>query len=364
MLRTFLFLTACFLVLSVTLVGNSYLPAASAENEPKTEIDSSAPREQRREGAQEADREAAKQVVVAKVNGSEVTLDALLRAMNQIARKYARGTDPMAAQWAAQIKSEALERVIFEELAVQEAKRQGINPANEEINKAIQQSKERAGSDDAFREYLHELGMDEEGYRAQIERRHRYERIIDQEIFAKAKVEEKHLKKEYKKVKHQYVTPEKLFVDDVFFIMKGDEKRVRARAEEVLKVVRTKEDKDVYDQVLDGTFIVRRLEVKAHRHPAIYQAAKKMDVGELSHVIKDQDGFHIVKVAIKNPAEQQPYEKVRGLLEQQFKSAAVEEIRNEWHKALKKKADIEILFDAAENNLGERGGDSDKGSDS
>ncbi len=363
MLRTFLFLTACILVLSVTLVGNSYLPAASAESEPKAEIDSGAPSEQRSEGEQEADREAAKQVVVAKVNGSEVAMDSLLRAMNQIARKYARGTNPMAAESAAEIKSEALERVIFEELAVQEAKRQGINPANEEINKAIQQAKESAGSDDAFREYLDELGMDEEGYRAQIQRRHRYERIIDQEIFAKAKVEEKLLKKEYKKVKHKYVTPEELLVDDVFFIMKGDEKRVRARAEQVLKVVRTKEDKNVYDQVLDGTFIVRRLKVKEHRHPAIYQTVIKMDVGELSNVIKDKDGFHILKVAIKNPAEQQPYEKVRGLLEQKYKGAAVEERRKEWHKALKKKADIEILFDPSENKVKERGV-SDKRSDS
>ncbi len=78
----------------------------------------------------------------------------LMRAMNIVAPKYSKNARQRRLKLSGKIRKEALDRLIFEELAVQEAIRQGINPAPEAIEKVVAQVRENAGSEEAYREYL------------------------------------------------------------------------------------------------------------------------------------------------------------------------------------------------------------------
>lgn len=293
--------------------------------------------------AEEARRSAeeAGKIIVARVNGADINMFMLTRAMNRVAPKYIKEGETPTPETTAKIRNEALNKLIFEELAVQEAIKQGINPAPEAIEKVVGQVKENLGSEQAYREYLVKNNLTEDTLKKLIERSQRYELITAREGYGKVKVDEKLLQDEYAKEKGKYILPENLVVDDVWF-MKAKDDAARKKAEEVLNTIKRK-DNDFGKLVLDGTFIVRKIKVKQEKYPEIHKAMTGMKVGDLSGIIVDKDGFHIIKVLKKDPSRQATFEEARGTIEPKFLVPAQEQRKEEWEKELRKDAKIEML---------------------
>jgi hypothetical protein len=148
--------------------------------------------------------EAAKKVFAARVNGVEITALDLVREMNKVAPKYTKGTEEGSPATTAKIKKEALDNLIFNELAVQEAVRQGMTVSPEKINTVVELMKKQMGSKEAYQGYLDGLGTTEEGLRKRIERSHLLEMVTAKEIYQKIKTDEKDSRAEYEKNKGAY----------------------------------------------------------------------------------------------------------------------------------------------------------------
>ena len=286
--------------------------------------------------------EEASKIIVARVNGADINMFMLVRSMNRVASKYVKEGEEASPETTVKIKKEALDRLIFEELAVQEAIRQGINPAPEEIDKVVAQVRENVGTEEAYREYLDKAYLTEDTLRKLIERSRRYELITAREIYGKVKVDEKLLQSEYEKEKGKFILPDNFVAEDVFILQKKDEAAAREKADEILTTIR-KSNNDVWKLVLDGTFIVRKTNIKKERHPELYEVVTGMKVGDLSSVIKDKDGFHIIKVTQKEPSRQLTFEEAKSTIETKFLVPAQEQRKEEWEKELGKDAKIEIL---------------------
>ncbi len=286
--------------------------------------------------------EEAKKIIVAKVNGEEITMFMLTRAMNRVAPKYVKQGEDTTPETTAKIRSEALDRLIFEELAVQEAIKEGINPTSEEIDRVVKQVMKNLGSEEAYKEYLDKNNLTEDALKKLIERSQRLELITAKEVYGKIKVDEKLLQDEYEKEKERYILPENFAVEDVWFPQGKDEETTGKRAEEVLKTIRKNQD-DVWKLVQDGTFLIRKISVKKERYPEIYKAMADMKVKDLSGVIKEKDGFHIIKVLKKEPSRPATFEEARPTIEPKFLVPAQDERRHQWEKELKENAKIEIV---------------------
>lgn len=289
--------------------------------------------------------EEARKSIVARVNGVDISMFMLVRAMNRISPKYVKAGETLAPETTEKIRKEALDRLIFEELAVQEAIKQGINPEPEAIGKVVAQVRENAGSEQAYREYLEKSFLTEETLRKMIERSQRYELITAREIYGKVKIDEKLLRDEYEKEKGKFILPENFVVEDVFFLQGTDETAARKKADGILKTIR-KSNNDVWKLVLDGTFVVRKIPVIKEKHPEIHNAMTDMKVGDLSGVIKDKDGFHIIKVSKKEPSRQLTFEEVRNAIEPRFLVPAQDRRKEEWERELREDAKIEIMADS------------------
>lgn len=131
--------------------------------------------------------EESKKVVVARVNGAEITMFGLLNRMNQIAPLYMQPGQPRDPGTDARVRQGALDMLIFRELAVQEAVRQGMKVEPEALDRSVKTLKDHLGSEDAYRAYLSREGLTEESLRKGIERDQLYERIAEKEIFQKLK---------------------------------------------------------------------------------------------------------------------------------------------------------------------------------
>ncbi len=244
------------------------------------------------EGAQKA--EEAKKIIVAKVNGEEINMFMLTRAMNRIAPKYVKGGEKATTETTEKIKKEALDKLIVEELAVQSAIRQDITPTPEAIDKVKRQIKENLGSEQAYTEYLYKNNLTEDTLGKLIERSQRYELITAREVYGKVKVDEKLVHDEYEKEKGKYILPDNFVIDDVWFI-KGTDEAAREKAHDIHGKVQ-KKGNDPNKLLPDGTFIVRRINVEKAKYPEIYKAITGLNAADLSGVILERDGFHIIKV--------------------------------------------------------------------
>lgn len=148
--------------------------------------------------------EEAKKVFAAKVNGVEITMYDLVREMNKVSPKYLKEGEKVPPQTTATIKKEALDNLIFNELAVQEAVKRGVTVSPDKVNEVVKLMKEQMGTREAYQEYLDNLGTTEEGLKKRIERSHLLEMITGQEIYQKITVDEKGMRAEYEKNKALY----------------------------------------------------------------------------------------------------------------------------------------------------------------
>ena len=155
--------------------------------------------EEMKKGAEEA-----KKVFAARVNNVEISTYDLIREMNKIAPKYVKEGEQVAPGTSEKIKKEALDNLIFTELAVQEAVRQGLKVGADKVDTVVELMKKQMGSKEAYQQYLDNLGITETGLRKRIERSHIFEMVTAKELYQKIKIEEKDIRAEYEKNKGMY----------------------------------------------------------------------------------------------------------------------------------------------------------------
>ncbi len=291
------------------------------------------------EQLKEARQEDAKKVVVATVNGAPISADSLVQMMNRLGAKDPQAQAPAAAE---ELKKKALDRLILQELAYQKATTQGLSPDPKNIDKAITNVKENVGSEQAYQELLKKENVTEDELRAQVKRSLTLEIIAAREVYNKVTIPEDELKKEYEKEKQRYILPEKASVTDVSFLLKNDDKASLKKANDVLKKIRADKGKDPWKLVLDGTFIVRSIDIGKDKEKELYAAAKKLKVGDLSGVIKTPGGLHIIKLKAYQSERQLSFDEAKGSLEGRFRVQAQQKRLEEWERELRKDAKIEI----------------------
>jgi len=304
--------------------------------------------EQGTHGATQADdhlkeisQEEAKKIIAAMVNGVGITMESLINMMNRMGA----GKDPkqMTPESIEALRKKALDTLIFQELAYQRAQALGLSPDQEKINDALEKLKAKFGSEELYEKFLKREGLTEETMKLQIARSLSIESVYAQEVVEKSTVSEDELKKDYERQKKEFITPEKLVIDDVVFFLNTDDPESKKKAEEVLAKINQDKDKNPSNLEPDGTFIVRDYEIKKDSDPKLYEAAKKLHEGELSGVIQTADSFHIIRLKEYKPEKQASFEEARGYLERKLKTKAEQKRLQEWKKELEKGAKIEML---------------------
>jgi len=76
--------------------------------------------------------------------------------------------------------------------------------------------------------------------------------------------------------------------------------------------------------------------------PELEESAFKLQVGGVSGLIKTPEGLHILRVLERKGGEPKPFAEVQSQIRDELMQAESEKQFQEWMKALKKKAYIEI----------------------
>ncbi len=286
---------------------------------------------------------AARQVVAARVNGAEITMASVIIMMNRLGGLKARdATDAPAPEDIEVIKKAALDRLIFEELAYQKAKKLGITANQEAINRSMRVAKANAGGDAEFQKFLEREQITETDMRARVERGLMIEAVFAREVYEKAFIPADKVRESYDREKYRFVKPERALVVDVL-VFKKEGQDAATKASQLLNRIRSDKDNDPWKLVLDGTFIVRNYPVNKKKDTELYETAISLKPGELSGIIEAGDGFHIIKVKEYTPERYYTFEESRGAIEKKFRIEAQQQRAREWEQDLKKDSRIEIL---------------------
>ncbi len=291
---------------------------------------------------------AAKKIVVAKVNDANITMYDLIRKMNVMAPKFLKPGERPDEKKTEEIKKAALDALIFEELAYQEAKKRGIKPPPGKVENILTNIRMSLGPEENYKKFLDRLDLTEDQYINVIVRGQILDLIFQKEIYDKVKVDEDELKALYEKEKERLVLPERYEVTDVAFLGKTPD--IEKKAQTILKKIK-ENGNDPWKLVQDGTFIVRTYWVKEKRNPALYKAMKKMKPGDLSGVIEDKDGYHIIRVEKKEESRVATLEEARKYLERRLKRPAYQKRKDEWENELRKDAKIDVYWDRIEQAM-------------
>ncbi len=151
--------------------------------------------------------EESKKATAAKVNGATISMFDLVREMNTIGPEYIKPGQQKDPKVDEKVRKEALDRLIYRELAVQEAIRQGIQAPPQNIDQEIAKMKADLKTEDAYRQKLSSAGITEAELKKQIERSILVEMITEREIFDKVKVDPNQVRKTYEREKASYRGP-------------------------------------------------------------------------------------------------------------------------------------------------------------
>jgi peptidyl-prolyl cis-trans isomerase C len=283
-----------------------------------------------------------KKTIVARVNGVDINLQSLINMM--ISEKARLGRISPTPEEKEALVREAMDRLIFEELAYQKATAEGMKADPAEIDKRIADLRVQYGGPDVLEERMKENGVTEADLRSAIARNMVLQRIFKKEIDDKvAPPPEAEIKKAYEKDKSNMVVAEKVLVNDITFFLDLDKSESVAQAGKVLDRLRADKNIDPKSLTPDGSFIVREEELNRVKQPKLYEEAKKLKVGQYSGVIQTSDSLHIIQLKEYDPARAYTFEEMRGFLAGQIRNKAVEKRTREWEDELRKGAKIEIL---------------------
>lgn len=294
----------------------------------------------------------ARKKVVARVNGAEINMYDLLGMMNRVVAAFYKGLEEPSKEVTTEIKQRALDRLIFEELAVKEAVKQGIKPKAEKVKEAIDNLKNSYGSEKGFQEYLADLAQTEQQLKARIERGQLLEGITGREVYQKTSSDPKAITRLYKEYKAagKLKTAPIYVVEEVLVLAGKDEQETKASAERVLAELK-RNNNDFEKLMLDGTFIVRRLSVTKEKNPKVFAKMQGMKIGEFSGAVQDGESYHIFKVVESKPGHELTKKESHKMLEDRLAPYFQEQRRAEWVKKLRKGAKIEILLDDLKNEI-------------
>lgn len=283
-------------------------------------------------------------MVVAKVNGAEITMSALMNKIQKLTRGKQQNQEltPVLAE---QIKQRALNMLITEELAYQHAKALNIAVAPEDISRKIIQLKKNLKSESHFEDYMKLKNIKNESeLRTQIEKFLMVKEAIRQEVDQKIQVSEDDVKQVYENNIDKFTEHERIDITDVIFFLDPEVEESVERARQIRMQIIKEYDNNPSLLASDGSFTIREnITLNKTTERELYEAAKTIQENELSDVMNIEGTLHIVKLTGYKPEKVKTLPEARPQIMGQIRSNLRKMKLEEWKANLKTDAEIEII---------------------
>lgn len=290
--------------------------------------------------------------VVARVNGEDISKTEFDRA---VAALEARNGGPVPAEQRDQILRGVLDQIVSYRLLVQESKVRKVAADDAEVDARMKEIQGQFPSEDAFKQMLTSRKTTLDQVRSDIRQDISVQKLIENEISAKAAVKPEQVTDFYTKNPDQFKQPERVRASHILItVPKGADAAVktqaRTKAADILKDVKAgkdfaalakqhSQDPGSAQNGGDLGFFQQGQMVGPFNDVAFTLAP-----GAVSDLVETDFGFHIIKVAEKQAPRTVPLDEVRPQVEQYLERQNREQQTDAFVNGLKTKGKIDILI--------------------
>ena len=290
--------------------------------------------------------------VLARVNGQDVTRQEFQEHVETL---EARAGGPVPADQRDQVYRRVLDQLVGYKLLQQEAKTRQIAVADAEVDERIGEIKKQFPSEDVFMQMLIERKMTLEKMKSEARDDMAIGKMIEAEIATKAAVKPEQVQEFYDKNPDRFKQPERVRASHILVSVpqNGDaaaKAQARTKAEQVLKDVKAgrdfaalaKEHSQDPGSAQNGGDL--GFFQQGQMVGPFNDVAFSLKPGDISDLVETQFGFHIIKVAEKQPARTVPLDEVRPRVEEFLEGQNRDEQTEAFVQALRSKGKVEILI--------------------
>ena len=292
--------------------------------------------------------------VVARVNDVNLKNEDLARVMRQIFPYYAIHGGRVPPEKEPEIRREALDRIILEELLYQEAHRRGIQAPEAKIKARIATVRKDYASEEEFRSAVVAMSGSEAALRQKIRRAVIAETLWEQEVVKPARVTPAGVRRFYQQNPKRFTQPESVWLQTISFEVRKDafpaeRELTRQKAEEVLKQARAARTPNEFG-ALAGKHSTDDWRVMNGDHRWVHrgtletalEVAFSLKPGETSGLVSSSYGFHILRVNGHRSPRLAPFPEVKESLTRSLNKQRLEERKKNFAAKLRVRAKIEI----------------------
>lgn len=289
--------------------------------------------------------------VLARVNGEAVTRQELEEYVQNL---EGRVGGPVPADQRDRIYRDVLDQLVGYKLLLQEATARKVVVPETEVDARIEQVKKQFPSEDLFMQTLIDRKMTVEQIKADARKEIAIGRLIDSAIAQKVAVKPEQVEAFYKDNPDQFKQPERVKASHILISVPENadaatRAQAKTRAEQVLKDVQAGKDfaalarqhsQDPGSAVNGGDLGFFQ---QGQMVGPFNDVAFSLKPGTTSNLVETQFGYHIIKVAEKQPERTVPFEEVRPRLEQYLQDQNKESETEAFVKSLRARGKVEIL---------------------
>ncbi len=292
---------------------------------------------------------------VAIVDGEKIARSQLSEAFNEVVQTQgipiAQLTDDQKLEGYRQI----LEGLITEKLVDKAAAGVSVTPAD--IEARIAEIKTRLKTEDAFQEWLAEVGDTPDKRNETLKMMLQRQRWLEGQIGDKDAVADEEVKKFYEANKEKFQQPETVEASHILFLVDPDApedvvaKKLEAAKQAAARAAKGDDFNALAKELSEepaakesggslGTFSEQEM------IPEFSKAAFTQKIGEVGVPVRTQYGWHVIKVTAKKPAGMVPFDEVKEDIQNYLKNEKQEAAVQEILKSLHESAKIENLLPA------------------
>jgi peptidyl-prolyl cis-trans isomerase C len=290
--------------------------------------------------------------VLARVNGEAIRKADLEKAIKNV---EGRARQPVPANERDRVYRGLLDQLISYRLLLQESKSRKIEVPEADVDARLAQIKGQFPSEDAFNQTLAQQKMTVEQLREDAKGDMRVAKMLEGEVGTNAAVQPQDVSTFYQQNPDKFKQGERVRASHILIRTgeKADAKtkeEARAKATDVLKQVKSGKDfgelAKFFSQDPGSAANGGDLGYFMHGQmvPPFEQAAFALKPGDVSDVVETPFGFHIIKVADKQPARTVPLDEVKPQIEQFLQTQQRQQKTQVFINSLKAKSKVEVLI--------------------